>query len=926
MKKVKNISFNNYIKIRGARLNNLKNIDVDIKRNSLTVITGLSGSGKTTLAFDTLYAEGQRKYIESLSSYARQFMGKIDKPLVDSIDGISPAIAVEQKINSTNPRSTVGTKTEIFDYIRLLYARIGETISPISNKIVKKDTVNDVLELLKSQKSESKLIITCKPRVLKNNKSNIVKKLLSNGFALGYLGGEIIKLSDINEEDFEDFDLVIERVIIGNDKNEINKLTESIEIAFFEGSGQCNIINLDNKTKFSFSNNFERDGLFFPEPNEQFFSFNNPYGACKKCQGYGDIIGIDIDLVVPNKNLSIYEGAVIPWNGKSFRNYLNDLIKNSHKFSFPIHEPFYKLNEEQIKILWDGNQHFKGLNFFFKKIESKTYKIQNRVLLSRFRGKTKCFECNGSRLRKETENVKLNNKNIPQLLELSINELCDFFYKLNLKDEKKDIAENILYEIKSRISFMQDVGLGYLTLNRRSNSLSGGESQRINLATSLGSSLVGAMYILDEPSVGLHSIDNKKLINILKKLKKLGNTVIVVEHDEGIMKEADEIIDLGPYAGINGGNIVANGKYQDILKNKESITAKYLNSEKEIVYPQYRKKVNHKIKLKGARENNLKNIDIEFPLNMMVAVTGVSGSGKSTLVKKILYPAIQKTLDIYKERSGEFKSIDGDLNLIDQVEYIDQNPIGRSSRSNPVTYLKVYDEIRQLFSKQSLAKSRNYKPKHFSFNVDGGRCDKCKGEGIIVIEMQFMADVSLKCDECNGKRFKKEILQVKFDNKSVNEILEMTLDESLSFFEKNNEYKIYNKLIPLKKVGLGYITLGQSSSNISGGEAQRIKLASFISKGENKNKILFIFDEPTTGLHFHDINYLIKSLFLLVENGHSVIIVEHNLDMIKCADYIIDLGPNAGINGGKVVAIGTPEEIIKSKQSVTGKFLKQKLV
>tara|TARA_B100000963_G_scaffold362030_1_gene402319 strand:- start:4143 stop:6923 length:2781 start_codon:yes stop_codon:yes gene_type:complete len=926
MKKVKNVSFNNYIRIRGARLNNLKNIDVNIKRNSLTVITGLSGSGKTTLAFDTLYAEGQRKYIESLSSYARQFMGKINKPLVDSIDGISPAIAVEQKVNSTNPRSTVGTKTEIFDYIRLLYARIGETISPKSNKIVKKDTVNDVLEFLKSQKSKSKLIITCKPKVLKNNKSNYVKKLLSNGFALGYLRGQIIKLSDIDEEDFEEFDLVIERAIIGSDKNEINRLTESIEIAFFEGNGKCNIVNLDNKTKFSFTNNFERDGLLFPEPNEQFFSFNNPYGACKKCQGYGDIIGIDIELVVPNKNLSIYEGAVIPWNGKSFRKYLNDLINNSHKFSFPIHEPFYRLNEEQIKLLWDGNQHFKGLNFFFKKIESKTYKIQNRVLLSRFRGKTKCFECNGSRLRKETENVKLNNKNIPQLLELSIDELCDFFYNLNLKDEKKDIAENILYEIKSRISFMQDVGLGYLTLNRRSNSLSGGESQRINLATSLGSSLVGAMYILDEPSVGLHSIDNKKLINILKKLKKLGNTVVVVEHDEGIMKEADEIIDLGPYAGINGGNIVANGKYQDILKNKESITAKYLNSEKEIVYPQSRKKVNHKIILKGARENNLKNIDIEFPLNMMVAVTGVSGSGKSTLVKKILYPAIQKNLDIYKEKSGEFKSIGGDLNLIDQVEYIDQNPIGRSSRSNPVTYLKVYDEIRQLFSKQSLAKSRNYKPKHFSFNVDGGRCDKCKGEGIIVIEMQFMADVSLKCDECNGKRFKKEILQIKFDNKSVNEILEMTLDESLSFFEKNNEYKIYNKLIPLKKVGLGYITLGQSSSNISGGEAQRIKLASFISKGENKNKILFIFDEPTTGLHFHDINYLIKSLFLLVENGHSVIIVEHNLDMIKCADYIIDLGPNAGISGGKLVATGTPEEIIKTRQSHTGRFLKEKLV
>ena len=926
MKNVKNNLVNNNIKIRGARLNNLKNIDLDIKRNTLTVITGLSGSGKTTLAFDTLYAEGQRKYIESLSSYARQFMGKINKPLVEKIDGISPAIAVEQKINSTNPRSTVGTKTEIFDYIRLLYSRIGETFSPKSNEIVKKDTVNDVLDYLNSQQISSKYIITCKPKILKNNKSKYVKKLLSQGFALGYLNQEIIKLTEINEEEFENFELVIERIILSNDKKEIYNLADSIEIAFFEGNGRCDLINLDNGKTKSFSNNFERDGIVFPEPNEQFFSFNNPYGACKKCQGYGDIIGIDLDLVVPNKNLSIFEGAIIPWNGNSFKKYLNDLINNSHKFSLPIHNPFYKLNEKQKKLIWEGNEYFKGLNFFFKKIESKTYKIQNRVLLSRYRGKTKCNECNGSRLRKETENVKVNNKSVPQLLKLSINELAKFFNEFKLVNEKKEIAENILYEIKSRISFMQDVGLGYLTLNRRSNSLSGGESQRINLATSLGSSLVGAMYILDEPSIGLHSLDNKKLIKILKKLKKLGNTVIVVEHDEGIMKEADEIIDLGPYAGINGGEIVANGKYEDILRSKESITAMYLNSEKKIVYPKYRKKIKHKIILKGARENNLKNIDIEFPLNMMVAVTGVSGSGKSTLVKKILYPAILKNHDVYKEKSGEFKSLEGDLNLINQIEYIDQNPIGRSSRSNPVTYIKAYDDIRQLYSKQSLAKSRNYKPKHFSFNVDGGRCDKCKGEGVIIIEMQFMADVVLKCDECDGKRFKKEILQVKFDDKSIDEILEMTLDEALSFFEKNNEHKLIKKLMPLKKVGLGYITLGQSSSNISGGEAQRIKLASFIGKGDNKNKILFIFDEPTTGLHFHDIDYLIKSLFLLIGNGHSVIIVEHNLDMIKCADYIIDLGPNAGIDGGKLIASGTPEEIVKINDSHTGKFLKEKLI
>ena len=926
MKKVKNNNINKYIEIRGARLNNLKNINLNIKRNTLTVITGLSGSGKTTLAFDTLYAEGQRKYIESLSSYARQFMGKINKPLVDKIDGISPAIAVEQKINSTNPRSTVGTKTELFDYIRLLYARIGETFSPKSNKIVKKDSVNDVLDYLKSQPIRSKYIITCRPKILENNKSNYIKKLLSQGFAMGYLNNEIIKLSEIDEENFENFDLVIERIILTKNKNEISNLADSIEIAFFEGNGRCNLINLEDGEKVCFSNNFERDGIIFPEPNEHFFSFNNPYGACKKCQGYGNIIGIDLDLVVPNKNLSIFEGAIVPWNGNSFKKYFNDLINNSHKFSLPIHIPFYKLDAKQKELIWEGNEYFKGLNFFFKKIESKTYKIQNRVLLSRYRGKTECSECKGSRLRKETENVKINNKSIPQLLNLSINELARFFNDFKVVNEKKEIAENILLEIKSRISFMQDVGLGYLTLNRRSNSLSGGESQRINLATSLGSSLVGAMYILDEPSIGLHSIDNKKLIKILKKLKNLGNTVIVVEHDEGIMKEADEIIDLGPYAGINGGEIVVNGKYEDIIKCNQSITGMYLNSEKKIVYPKNRKKINHKIILRGARENNLKNIDIEFPLNMMVAVTGVSGSGKSTLVKKILYPAILKNFDIYKEKSGEFKSLAGDLNLINQIEYIDQNPIGRSSRSNPVTYVKAYDDIRQLYSKQSLAKNRNYKPKHFSFNVDGGRCDKCKGEGVIIIEMQFMADVVLKCDECDGKRFKKEILQVKFDDKSIDEILKMTLDEAISFFEKNGESKLINKLMPLKKVGLGYITLGQSSSNISGGEAQRIKLASFIGKGDNKNKILFIFDEPTTGLHFHDINYLIKSLFLLIENGHSVIVVEHNLDMIKCADYIIDLGPNAGIDGGKLVASGTPEEIVKINDSHTGRFLKEKLI
>ncbi|OYX23923.1 MAG: excinuclease ABC subunit A [Flavobacteriales bacterium 32-35-8] len=856
--------------IKGAKLHNLKNIDVVIPRNKLVVITGLSGSGKSSLAFDTLYAEGQRRYVESLSSYARQFLGRLDKPKVDYIKGIAPAIAIEQKVNSTNPRSTVGTSTEIYDYLKLLFARIGKTYSPISGNEVKKDTVTDVVEYLKSFPEGEKLLLLA-PIHLEAGRTmtDKLKALQQQGYARIKVGNDVLRIEDLK-------------------------------------------------------NKFELDSINFLEPNIHLFSFNNPYGACPKCEGYGDIIGIDDDLVIPNTALSIYENAIFPWRGESMSWYRDQLVNNSHKFDFPIHKPYFQLTEAQKQLIWDGNQYFEGLNSFFTELEAKAYKIQNRVMLSRYRGKTKCKACNGKRLRIEANYIKIGGATITDLVEMPLDRLAHFFNQLELSDYDTQIANRLLKEINNRLSFLSNVGLDYLTLNRRSNTLSGGESQRINLATSLGSSLVGSMYILDEPSIGLHPKDTERLIVVLKSLRDLGNTVIVVEHDEDIMKAADYIIDIGPEAGTFGGHVVAQGSYRDILASN-SLTAQYLNETMTIEVPKKRRTSKYYIDVIGARENNLKNIDVRFPLEMLTVITGVSGSGKSTLVKKILYPALQKKLTDFSDKAGQFTSLEGNFNIIKHIEFVDQNPIGRSSRSNPVTYIKAYDDIRTLFANQKLSSLRNYQAKHFSFNVDGGRCETCKGEGEVTIEMQFMADVHLECETCKGKRFKKEVLEVTFADKNIDDILNLTIDDAIVFFESNKQTKIKTKLQPLQDVGLGYVTLGQSSSTLSGGEAQRIKLASFLGKGNNKEKALFIFDEPTTGLHFHDIQKLLKSFNALIEIGHSIIVVEHNIDLIKCADYIIDLGPNGGEHGGYLVAFGTPEDIVKSKESQIAKYLKEKL-
>ena len=926
MKEIKQLSPKEHIIILGAKLHNLKNIDVAIARNTLTVITGLSGSGKSSLAFDTLYAEGQRRYVESLSSYARQFMGRLNKPKVDQIKGIAPAIAVEQKVNSSNPRSTVGTKTEIYDYLKLLYARIGETYSPISNTKVKKDTVSDVVDFLIRQKEGSKfLLLTTQQNKQKRSTKEQLDILIQQGYARIYTANGMQRLDDLNGSIPKDFELIVDRVIVRHEDEDFkNRLSDAVDVAFFEGDGQCEVLNLATKERTCFSNKFEADGMTFLEPNVHLFSFNNPYGACNKCEGYGDIFGIDPELVFPNSGLSIYEEAIAPWRGSGFKKYQADLVNNAYHFDFPIHKPYFELSKEQQELLWKGNSYFAGLNKFFKKLEAKNYKIQNRVLLSRYRGKTKCDSCKGTRLRPETAYVKINGKSLPDLMHLSIDDLADFFAQARFTDQQEAIASRLLIEINSRLSFMKNVGLGYLTLNRKSNTLSGGESQRINLATSLGSSLVGSMYILDEPSIGLHSRDNERLINILKQLKALGNTVIVVEHDEDIMRAADAIIDIGPEAGSLGGEVVGQGSFKEILQ-QQTLTTDYLNGNKAILVPKKRRKGKDFIKVIGARENNLKNIDVSIPLNTFTVVTGVSGSGKSTLVKKILYPALQRHLDIFVEKPGQFTSLEGDFSSIKQIEYIDQNPIGRSSRSNPVTYIKAYDDIRALFSKQSLSKVRNFFPKHFSFNVDGGRCDACKGEGTVTIEMQFMADVVLECEHCKGKRFKKEVREVLFQEKSIDQVLDMTVDDAIAFFTQHKENKLAKKLGALQQVGLGYVTLGQSSATLSGGEAQRIKLASFIGKGEQRDKILFIFDEPTTGLHFHDINKLLTSFEALIDNGHSLLVVEHNMDLIKCADHVIDLGPEGGDKGGTLVGQGTPEQIVKIKQSYTGQYLKEKI-
>ena len=922
---IQNVNPKENIIIKGARLHNLKNIDVVIPRNKLVVITGLSGSGKSSLAFDTLYAEGQRRYVESLSSYARQFLGKLDKPKVDYIKGIAPAIAIEQKVNSTNPRSTVGTTTEIYDYLKLLYARIGKTFSPISGNEVKKHSVSDVINYVKTFDEGTKLLLLA-PLVISEKRDTIksLELLSKQGYARIKYKGEVIRIEDAPKNIGRTFDLVVDRIITKNDEDFLNRLANAVDTAFFEGKGSLSIEALATHNQQPFSNIFELDGMSFLEPNVHLFSFNNPYGACPKCEGYGDVVGIDEDLVIPNTALSIYENAVFAWRGESMSWYRDQLVNSAYKFDFPIHKPWFELTDKQRQLVWDGNAHFIGLHKFFGALEEKSYKIQNRVMLSRYRGKTKCSLCNGKRLRKETDYVKVGNSPISDLVELPINRLMPFFENLVLSDHDTQIASRLLKEINTRLGFLNKVGLGYLTLNRKSNSLSGGESQRINLATSLGSSLVGSMYILDEPSIGLHPKDTENLIDVLLSLRNLGNTVIVVEHDEDIMKAADKVIDIGPEAGTHGGEVVAYGSLSEILKSN-SLTAEYLNGSKEIAVPTTRRTSKNYLKIIGARAHNLKNIDVTFPLNMLTVVTGVSGSGKSTLVKKILYPILLKETGGYGEKAGQFTRFEGKYKTIKHVEFVDQNPIGRSSRSNPVTYIKAYDDIRNLFATQKLSKIRSYQAKHFSFNVDGGRCEKCKGEGEITVEMQFMADVHLECETCKGRRFKKEVLEVKFNDANIDAVLNMTIDEALAFFEKGEQDKIVKKLKPLQEVGLGYVTLGQSSSTLSGGEAQRIKLASFLVKGITKDKTLFIFDEPTTGLHFHDIKKLLKSFEALITKGHSVIVIEHNIDLIKCADYIIDLGPEGGENGGQLLGEGTPEQVVKLKKSFTASYLKEKL-
>jgi excinuclease ABC subunit A len=882
-----------YILIKGARLHNLKNIDLAIPRNKFVVITGLSGSGKSSLAFDTLFAEGQRRYVESLSSYARQFLGRLNKPKVDYIKGIAPAIAIEQKVNSTNPRSTVGTSTEIYDYLKLLFARIGVTYSPVSGNIVKKHHVRDVVNHVKSLELNSRLYLLSPVHIPEERSSlQTLKILAKQGYARVKYKEEILRIEEISDEIEHDFHLVIDRIIVKNDEDFYNRLGDAVQTAFFEGKGMCILEDIQTGNTTIFNNKFELDGIQFLEPNTHLFSFNNPYGACPECEGYGNVIGIDEELVVPNTAFSIYDNAILPWKSDSFKRYKDNLIKHAYKFDIPIHKPWYELTDVQKKLVWDGTEIFEGLHDFFRHLEEKSYKIQYRVMLSRYRGKTTCNSCSGKRLRPETNNIKIDGKNINELIDFPLDELAEFFNNISLNEYHTKIAKRLLVEINNRLQFLNDVGLSYLTLNRTSNSLSGGESQRINLATSLGSSLVGSMYILDEPSIGLHPKDSERLIKVLKNLRDLGNTVIVVEHDDAIMKAADLIVDIGPEAGTFGGEIVAEGTLEEI-RNSTSLTAKYLNNEL--------------------------NID------SLVVVTGVSGSGKSTLISKILYPALLKKIGGYGTKSGEFTELNGAIQKIEHVEFINQNPIGRSSRSNPVTYIKAYDDIRSLFASEKLSTIRNYKPKHFSFNVEGGRCEVCKGEGEVTIEMQFMADVHLQCETCKGKRFKKEILEVKYHEMSINDILNATIDDAISFFKQHREHKIVKKLQPLQDVGLGYVTLGQSSSTLSGGEAQRIKLASFLVKGNRQSKSLFVFDEPTTGLHFHDIKKLLKSFNALIDNGHSIIVVEHNIDLIKCADYIIDLGKEGGKKGGSLIFQGTPEDLTKCENSYTAPYLAEKL-
>jgi len=925
--------------IKGAKIHNLKNIDVVIPRNKFVVITGLSGSGKSSLAFDTLYADGQRRYVESLSSYARQFLGRMSKPEVDYIKGIAPAIAIEQKVSTRNPRSTVGTSTEIYEYLKLLFARIGKTYSPKSGKLVKCHKVSDVTDHIISQASGSKVNIYC-PLIIKHKRSlqEQLLILVQQGFTRIRYKNEILRIDDflkniIKYKNESEIYIIIDRLLINTIEEElISRISDSVQLAFYEGNGRCFVetINESGNTMEIFSNKFELDGINFEKPGVNLFSFNNPFGACKVCEGFGSVIGIDEDLVIPNKNLSVYDGAIACWKGEKMGEWKEQLVMNAYKFDFPIHKTIYELTEEQKTLLWTGNEFFHGLKEFFQYVEDQTYKIQYRVMLSRYRGKTICPDCKGTKLRKDSAYVKVGEKSISDIVLMSIQNASTFFKKLSLNKHEQTISKRLLIEINNRLDYLLNVGLGYLTLNRTSSTLSGGESQRINLATSLGSSLVGSMYILDEPSIGLHAHDISRLTNVLLKLRDIGNTVIVVEHEEEIIKAADEIIDIGPLAGQNGGELVFHGSYNEILKDDKSLTGQYLSNKLHIKIPDRRRNWKDYIEIKGARENNLKGFDIKMPLNVLCLVTGVSGSGKTSLVKNILYTSLRKIFGGYGEKTGKFEKISGDINRLSSVELIDQKPIGRSSRSNPATYVKAYDDIRSLFADQKLSKMRAYKAGHFSFNIAGGRCDECEGDGVVKIEMQFMADIYLKCESCRGKRFKEDTLDIEYQNKNISNILDMTINQAIDFFgsgmtDSNYEKRIIHKLKPLQDVGLGYLRLGQPSNTLSGGESQRIKLASFLIKGVSEKPTLFIFDEPTTGLHFHDINKLYQAFNALIEKGHSLVVIEHNMEVIKCADWIIDLGPGGGEDGGEVVFQGTPEKLIEYDGSYTGKYLRYKI-